>query len=199
LHYVVNKADAIQEIKRVTHDDGLIMLVWTRNARIPYQYAGDALPPEGYQALVAELPHCLVADRDVLTRYLKRQGTPLAHSASVEDLADEPVLSVVASHQREVFRDHGVFAEWPHAKGRLQVNPLFVQERQNPDGKVRWRRVFPSRFYEQDHPEYQQYLPEEVIVDAEVLRDIRDGRRTPAVERLIEQCVVVGMPERFMP
>jgi uncharacterized protein YbaR (Trm112 family) len=54
-----------------------------------------------------------------------------------------------------------------------------------------------SAFYEQDHPEYEQYLPQEVSVDSEVLRDVHDGKRTPAMERLIEQCVVVGMPERF--
>jgi ubiquinone/menaquinone biosynthesis C-methylase UbiE len=194
---VENKAVAIQELKRVTHEDGLIMLVASRNARVQYRYARDPLPPEGYQALVADMPHRLVADNDVLSRYLQLNGPPLAHSASLECLANESLLSVVASHRREVFRDHGLFPDWPHAEGRLRLNPLFVEESPDERGKCRLRRVFPSAFYEQDNHECKRYLPEEVFVDAEVLKDVQAGKRTPAMEPLITQCVVLGMPEGY--
>jgi ubiquinone/menaquinone biosynthesis C-methylase UbiE len=197
LHYVRHKDWAIQECKRVLGVDGLLMLVASRNARIEYQFAGEPLPPEGYQALVADMPHCLMADRDVLHRYLQREGPPLAHSISPERLADAPLLSVVASRRQEVFRDHGRFADWPHAEGSLRLNPLYREERRDHLGNVYFRCAFPSPFYAQDNPEYSAYLPEQVCVDAQVLRDLRDEQRTPAVERLIEQYVVLGMPARY--
>jgi SAM-dependent methyltransferase len=106
-------------------------------------------------------------------------AVPMAHSASLEDLANEPTLSVIASHRWEGFHDHDVFADWPHAEGQLQVNLLLVQSSQDGHGKVRLRRVFPSAFYEQDHPEYQDYLPAEVSVTPEALRDIRMGSAPP--------------------
>jgi SAM-dependent methyltransferase/uncharacterized protein YbaR (Trm112 family) len=196
-HTVMNKAATIQRLKRITEEEGLIVLVASRNAQVENPYSCEPLTPEGYQALVADMPHCLVADRDVLTAYLQRKGPPLAHSASAERLVNEPLLSVVAAHRREVFRDHGFFPDWPHAEGRLRLNPLFVEAERDQHGKALLRRAFPSAYYEQENPEYNLYLPENVVVDSDVLRDVGAGRRTPAMEPLITQCVVVGMPEGY--
>ena len=187
----------MQECQRVLDADGLLMLVASRNARVDYPFAGEPLPPEGYQALVADMPHCLIADRDVLVRYLQRTGPPLAHPASPENLADAPLLSVIASRRQGVFRDYGRFAEWPHAEGRLRLNPLYQEEKRDTLGEVYLRRVFPSPFYEQDNPEYRGYLPEQVCVDSQVLKELREEKHTPAVERLLEQYVVLGMPSRY--
>jgi hypothetical protein len=65
---------------------------------------------------------------------------------------------------------------------------------------VHLRRVFLSTWYEQENAEYRykQFLPETVSVKETVLVDLARGERTPEVERLIEQCVVVGMPERYI-
>ena len=73
-HYFVNKATSVGELKRLTQDDGLIVLVWIHNALFRCPYDGLPLPPEGYQALVADMPHRLVADSDVLVRYLRKEG-----------------------------------------------------------------------------------------------------------------------------
>jgi ubiquinone/menaquinone biosynthesis C-methylase UbiE len=197
LHCVANKSAVMQEIKRIANDDGLLLFVATWNALFPYIYAFDALSPEGYRALVADMPHRLVADRTVLSRYFQRQGPPLAESANLESLASAPRLSIAASYSEDVLRDHGAFADWPHAKGALQINPLFVQERGDSPDARRLRRVFPSAFYERDNPEYAQYLPKEVLIDKKTLRDLHEGKRTPAIEQLIDQCVVIGLPARY--
>lgn len=197
-HYFVNKATSFRELKRLTQDDGLIILVWIHNALLRCPHDGLPLPPEGYQALVADMPHRLVADSDVLVRYRHKQGPPLACSADIGRLAHEPLLSIVASHRQEVFKDYGAFEEWPHAEGRLGLNPLYtIEERRDCLEEFQLRRTFPSAFYIEDHAQSKEYLPEAVSVHSQVLADLAHGKRTPEVQRLIEQFVVLGMPERY--
>ncbi len=96
-----------------------------------------------------------------------------------------------------MLQDYGPFEEWPHAEGHLRLNPLYLEERRDSCGNVHLRREFPSTFYEQDHVEYKKYLPEVVEVHTEILANLAQGKRTPEVERLIDQFVVLGMPERY--
>lgn len=196
-HLFINKATCFRELKRLTHENGLIMLVGLCNALSKYPYAGEPLSPEGYQGLLADMPHCLVPDRAVLTRYLQKQGPPLARSSEIGRLAYEPTLSVVASHRHEVFQDYGSFQDWPHAEGRLGLNPLYTEERRDGLGNLHLRRTFPTAWYEEHNAECKQYLPEAVSVDSKVLSHLAQGERTPEVEKLIEQCVVLGMPARY--
>jgi ubiquinone/menaquinone biosynthesis C-methylase UbiE/uncharacterized protein YbaR (Trm112 family) len=196
-HYFPNKTICIRELERLTREDGFFMLVWVHSANVRRPHDGLPLPPEGYQALVTRLAHRLVADSDVLTRYLQRKGPPLARSADTTRLAHEPLLSLVASHRGDVLRDYGAFEEWPHAEGCLVLNPLYVEQGRNHSGTICLRRAFPSAFYEEDHAEYKQYLPETVEVSLEVLGDLAQGKRTAVIEKLIERCVVLGMPERY--
>lgn len=196
-HYFVNKATIVRELERLTQPDGLILLVWVHNALVRRPHDGLPLPPGGYQALVADVPHCVVIDSEVLARYGRKQGPPLASSADMDRLAQAPLLSLVASHQQEVFRDYGPFEDWPHAEGRLGMNPLYVVEDRDRLGNVRLHRRFPSAFYEEEHAECRDYLPETVEVPRDLWANLADGKRGPEVERLIEQCVVMGMPKRY--
>lgn len=197
-HYFVNKAISIRELKRLTQDDGFIVLVTIRNSNVQHQHACLPLPPEGCQALFAGMSHCLISDSDILARYLQKQGPPLARSPDLGRLTHEPLLSVVASHRPEILQDYGPFEDWPHAEGRLTLNPLFVEEPRNSLGNVQLRRTFPTDFYEEENAECKQYLPEVVSVNAQVLVDLACAKRTPELERLIEQCVVLGLPERYL-
>jgi ubiquinone/menaquinone biosynthesis C-methylase UbiE/uncharacterized protein YbaR (Trm112 family) len=197
-HYFVSKATSIRELKRLTQDDGLIMLVTVRNMLVKNLRGGGLkLPPEGYQALLADMPHRCVANSAVLGRYLQKHGPPLARSAGIESLAHEPRLSLVASHAQEVFQDYGPFANWPHAEGHLSLNPLYAAERREGSRTVCLRRTFPSASYEEEHAECKAYLPEIVEIPSEILADLAQGKRTPGVKKLIEQYVVLGMPERY--
>ena len=174
-----------------------MILVWIHNALFRCPYDGLPLPPEGYQSLVADMPHCLVADSDVLARYLQKKGPSLACSRDIRRLAHAPLLSIVASDRQEVFEDYGSFEKWPHADGRLGLNPLYVEERQDSVENVQLRRTFPSAFYIEEHAQCKEYLPEAVSVNSQVLADLAQGLRTPALQRLIEQFVVLGIPDRY--
>jgi ubiquinone/menaquinone biosynthesis C-methylase UbiE len=196
-HYFVDKPTSTQELKRLTRDHGTIVLLWVRNGLLEHPYKGLALPPAGYQALVDDMPNRLVADSEVLARYLQNQGPALARPEKPESLAQEPVLSIVASHRQEALVDYGTFEDWPHARGRLDLNPLYVKEPRNGDGSVSLRRRFPSPLYEQLNEECKSYLPASVDVNETMWTDLANGNQTEKIEALVRQCVLLAIPERY--
>jgi len=197
-HYFIHKVSSFKELRRLIADDGIIIMVWIHNVHVRRPHDGLPLPPEGYEALVADMPHRVVGDSDVLTRYLQRQGPALAASAKLEGLSREPLLSIVASHRQEFFKDYGEFQDWPHGEGRLELNPLYKMDKVNDSpAYVQLRRTYPSDFYLDDHTQSKEYLPETVKVHSRVLADLAAGHRTPDVERLVDQFVALGMPERY--
>jgi ubiquinone/menaquinone biosynthesis C-methylase UbiE len=110
-HWFAGKANCIRELKRLVGSDGSIILATLRNSLVEKElnrYRGT-LPPEGYETLVAEIPHRLVANSDILARYLKKQGPMLEQSTERARLTIEPWLSLVASHRQEPFQDYGCF------------------------------------------------------------------------------------------
>jgi len=195
--YFVNKVTALREARRITAADGILILVSLRNVFVRRRGDGLPLPPSGYASLVTDMPHRLIADHAVLERYLQKQGPALTWSTPSEELAEEHFLSLVASNRTEVFQDYGDFEDWPHADGILAINPLYVAEESNIDPSIRLRLALPSDHYEEDNSECREYLPDSVVVQAEVLDDLRNRRRTSRLESLIEKCVVIGLPERY--
>jgi ubiquinone/menaquinone biosynthesis C-methylase UbiE/uncharacterized protein YbaR (Trm112 family) len=196
-----HKVSCSRELKRLTQETGLILLVAVRNVLVKkHLYANAthrALPPAGYETLVADMPHRLIGNTDLLTRYLDKQGPSLAYSTEMKRLAEEQWLSVVASHRTELLRDYGYFEDWPHAEGYLALNPLYREEGRDVFGKVHLRHMVRSTWFEQENEEYKQYQPETVSLDTQVLTDLAHGQRTKEIEQLLAQCVVVGLPGRF--
>jgi SAM-dependent methyltransferase len=200
--YFVNKATCVRELRRLTQPEGFVLLGALPNARLRGSHAllkrsrnGRPLQPDGYQQLVADMPHCLVATRDVLGWYLHKQGLLLRRSGDLTPVEDAPFVSLLASHRPDVFRTYGPFDEWPHAEGRLEVNPLYVHEGSKRPGTVRLRRTYPSYVYAQEYADYPEYLPETVEVRAELFTDLAQGKHIPELESLLAQCVVMGMPQ----
>jgi hypothetical protein len=109
----------------------------------------------------------------------------------------EPLLSLVASRQKEVFHDHGFFEDWPHAEGRLRLNPLYVLDKNAVQGSVGLKLQFPAAWYEQDNAMCKSYLPETVPVSSGAFAELSRGLRTPEIEALIGKGVVLGMPQRY--
>jgi ubiquinone/menaquinone biosynthesis C-methylase UbiE len=196
-HYFTDKKVCIGELKRLTRNAGVIILTVLRNSLVDYPYAGQPLSPKGYEELVADIPHCILPDSVILKRYLQKQGPSLSNLAKLDALSNEATLSLVASARQDVFCNHDSFEDWPHAAGQLTVNPLYTMEKRDKFGKVCLRRTFPTSFYEEDNAQCKEYLPEAVSVDSAIFSDLARGERTAEVESLINQCVVLGMPQRY--
>jgi SAM-dependent methyltransferase len=198
-HWFTGKAICARELKRVTNDDqGLIILATLRNGLLEQDLYHGTLPPDHYQALFTDLPHQLLSNAEILARYLEKQGPPLAQSTQPDRLASEPWLSLVASRRKEMFEDYGVFDDWPHAEGRLALNPLYQRDGESEPGELRLRHIFPSSWYAKEDGQCRSYEPETVSISSDALVDLNRGNRTSAIEQLIARCIVIGLPERFL-
>lgn len=173
----------------MTDDDGFVSFGSVRNGSFRHSYWRKPFQAAGYRALFERIPHCLLSERDILARYLKGMG-PLLTDSGDEDLANEPLLSIVVSDNRTIFRDYGQFQSWPHAEGQLALNPLYRVVK--GDGGVALRREFPSRWYEEENADCRRYLPTEVPISPEVLTDLVQGNVTAEIRGLIDKFVVLG-------
>jgi SAM-dependent methyltransferase len=151
IHYFAQKAMIFRELQRVVGHEGMIVMPSMRNSRVKQLHICQSLSPEGYAALLTGVPHRLLSDSSILDRYRLGCGPALARSDDRKVLDEAALLSLVASHREDVFRDHGPFDDWPHAYGRLNLNPLYHKTPGN--GEVRLRLVFPSQHYEEENPE----------------------------------------------
>jgi hypothetical protein len=175
----------------------LLLLTSLNNANLHHPRTGCPLPPESYGELVADMPHRVVGDTQILNQYLRKQGPALSREVAPDELAQELRVSLIASEDGTVFRDYPGFADWPHAEGCLRLNPLFHPV--SSDHPTVFRRQFPSEWYEIDNAALKEYLPLEIQISPDVLREVNAGQRTPRVESLIDRFAVLGMPERFLP
>jgi hypothetical protein len=87
------------------------------------------------------------------------------------------------------------------AAGKLMLDPLYQQEGRDEVGDIRLRRVFPSAWFEYENAEsrFKDYLPETVCVTDKTMEDLSQGYRTPEIEKLLRQCVVIGFPDGYLP
>lgn len=201
LYMVPDKVTCSQEFQRVVHPEGLIIIPGLRNGLVDAQKYpnGMALPPSVYGDLFRQLPHRLLANTEVLDRYLHKRGPALAQSSSSHTLDHDQWFSIVATGREDRLVDQGSFDDWPHAEGVLELNPLYrpAGVPRNERGDVLYCQTFPSNWYEHEDGDCRKYEPERVWIAAEILRALALGKRTPAMEELIARCVIVGVPERF--
>ena len=196
-HYILNKAGCIREARRVVAQDGLIGIVRFGNAALQPR-EGHELTVDGYARLFAENPHVLVAEDEMVASYLQRKGPDLRRRESTERLGDQKWLSAFLSGAESVFREHGPVDDWAHAEGRLVLNPIYLMDDTDPPDELMMRFEFPSEWYEFENAGYLEYVPETVAVSREVLAAMRSGERTEEVRKLIDEFVVVGVPDRYM-
>lgn len=199
LYMVTNKVVCSREVQRVADSDGLIIAAGIRNGMVEPRQRYQTMPYHAYGKLFGPLPHRILANADVLNRYVKKRGPPLTRSSEEKTLDDEPWFSIVATKREELLVDRGPFADWPHAEGQLELNSLYkpVGGHGNGTGGTVYRHTFPSSWYEQEDGDCRKYEPDSVSISSQVLKDLSSRKRTADMEELIAQCVIVGIPDRF--
>jgi hypothetical protein len=156
------------------------------------------VPYHAYGKLFDSLPHRVLNNAEIIDRYINKCGPALKRSSERRDMEQAPWVSLVATNREELLVDRGPFADWPHAEGVLELNPLYrPSNERNGSGDTVYRHNFPSSWYQQEDGDCRKYQPESVSISSRVLNDLASQKRTQEMENLIAQCVLVGLPERF--
>jgi hypothetical protein len=198
---VPNKVICTRELRRVIDREGLIVIPGIRNGLVePEKYPITmTVPYHAYGKLFDPLPHRLLNNAEIIDRYIKKCGPALKRSSERRDMEQAPWFSLVATNREELLVDRGPFEDWPHAQGVLEINPLYKPTKEDRNGaeETVYRHKFPSSWYQQEDGDCRKYEPESVSIPSRILSNLSAQKRTPEMENLIAQCVLVGLPERF--
>src|SRR5262249_30459038 len=115
-HYFLRKRACVAELARVVGNDGAILLARFGNRAIEPR-EGYELAPDQYGRLFEGVPWTIVSDRAILARYLDGLAPDLSGPPIPPGADGEKWLSLAASGDASLFRDHGPLGAWPHAEG----------------------------------------------------------------------------------
>jgi SAM-dependent methyltransferase/uncharacterized protein YbaR (Trm112 family) len=195
-HVFLHRALLLREMRRVLSERGLIALACFGNAEVQPR-EGYELNVAGYRRLFADLDHVLMGEDAMVTSYLEKRTPDLTRADSDEVLARQKWLSVIAAQSRKAFAASRAFAKFPHAEGRLHLNPIYAVDARSPSGDLDLRLEFPSEWYRFENGSYLRYAPEKVRVGGDVIRALESRQPHPALDDLVRRFVVIGMPERY--
>lgn len=191
LSFVTDKWPVMQQLARVLADDACLMVTSVKNSRQRHVYAGEPLSPAGWSGLFGDLDHRVLADTDILERYLQGRG-PLGGAAEPAAVEASRMLSILATRGKARIGCLERFDGWPHARGALAVNPLFRPAAGGGPQRT-YVRQFPSQTYVDDNPEMVDYLPPSFSLPDGGLATARSGNDS-GLHDLIASLCVLGLP-----
>jgi ubiquinone/menaquinone biosynthesis C-methylase UbiE/uncharacterized protein YbaR (Trm112 family) len=194
-HYFLYRDASVREMRRIVSSEGKIVLACFGNAIEPRE--GYELSVEGYSKLFAGMPHVIIGEDKLVSAYFERRGPDMSDPESFAALAPQKWLSLVASSKPGALGRTGSFADWPHAIGKLQINPIYKVERRHSNGDVSLRFDFPSAWYKFENESYLKYAPERCQLPAAIIRALDRGEHPPELDEWITKFVVIGMPDRY--
>ena len=195
-HCFLRRAVCADEMKRITDASGLIVLARMGNRHVEPR-EGYELSAERYSDLFRGLLTRIVSEEDLLDSYLKRMEPQLQAMPQANSLERNKWLSLVASGDPGKLRNYGQFEQWPHAAGRLSLNPLYHKHIGNDSAEVSLSLRFPSKWYEFENSGCLRYMPQSLVVPKRVLDELKNSTSSKEIESLVEKCVLVGMPARY--
>lgn len=196
-HYFQRTIGCVREMERVIESRGAKVVTRVANALVE-PHEGYELTPDGYRSLFTDGQSAIVDERTLMSRYLSKLGPNLARTPPSQELREAKWLSIVVSSSQELFREYGVMDHWPHATGRLRINPLYQEQAPDELGNRDMTFQFPSKWYEIEDCAYREYAPASITICSKDMEHIEQGQYSEALDELIRQCVLVGMPERYM-
>ncbi|WP_143537589.1 methyltransferase domain-containing protein [Rubrivirga marina] len=182
-HYVRDKGGAVAELDRVSAG-GPLLFPTVGNALVGSP-DGHELAPDAYRALFDGWHVRVTSDDAVFAHYREGLGPDLSGPDADVDGAKWLAIAATKGDPDCLLRDHGPLdagpGGWPHAAGRLALNPLYERE---PGGDRRALRM-PSPWYEAENGGVREYMPA-VVGEGEAL-----------TTALVARAAAVGLPERY--
>lgn len=193
-HYFRNKTVVLDEMTRCAPGRP-VMLTGVGN-KLVQPPEGCELSPREYLALRDAPGWQIFGEGELLKSYLRGESLDLSTPRSADALNDEKWLSLVYSGRPPFLMQPDRCAAWPHAAGRLSINPIYRVSKAQ-DGGWRLRFVFPSRHFASENAKMLSFCPKEIVLTDETFGEVQANVRSPAVENLIERMIVVGMPDHY--
>jgi len=193
LTFIDRRRTAVAELDRVLGPRGWCAMTSLHNARDGNTYTHRPVPLEAWRRLVAGFAHGVVSDVTLIERYRQGLGLPGGRGHDRHDGDDTGRVTLVMARDEKDLAAGGSFAEWPHARGVLHVNPLFEETERSARG-VAYRRRFPSDVFRADNVPVADYLPERAVVSHAALYALAEGHMTDEVRDLLASFVVLGGP-----
>jgi len=197
IHYVEQKFHIIHEMKRVISTDGVIMLISSRNANVKFDKAGIPLTPEGYKTLLGNIPNRIIADREIVLSYLENRGPDLLTQTSIDNLKDEPLLTIIASNDESKFTSYEELEKNISINKRLSLNPLYQSIEIENNEHILYQRRFPPNYNQNDCIDCSVYLPEKVYFEKENIYGIDGEDKYIIKSNLIDNFIYLDLPDRY--
>jgi len=191
-HYIWSKRLLSGEMMRIA-SEGVIVLSHIHNALAENYSAGMPLSPEWWRNLFAELTPRLFKESEVFESAVMRQPVDFSRNYSDQDLNEEAALFLIATKLDRLF---GIYRQ-PSAtevSGVLRVNPLYKIEQKAEIAVLKLE--FPSPEYEEEFGACKRYLPQQVEVNAGLLKDL--SMSNGEIKRLIESRVLLDLPKGYL-
>ena len=94
--------------------------------------------------------------------------------------------------RRSAARGHGPAS----AAGNLQINPIF-KVKLRPDGGADLGAWFNNTHFALQNARATVYMPRQLSLTPATVAALRAGQRTPEIEALIQDFVLIGLPDHF--
>ncbi|MDA1092660.1 MAG: methyltransferase domain-containing protein [Acidobacteria bacterium] len=192
--YIWHKRLCADEMSRVASPDGVLVLPHLHSALGENFSAGDTLSPTAYQALFAARCPRLFSDTRLFEDLVEEGVVDLTADVSPDALGHASSLTLVASRQDDVFRHRHTTRDL-ELTGTLTINPLYAVT-QEP-GRSVLTLQFPTPEYAEEFAECRRYLPDEVVVDADLTNPLMPDLFGHAYEDLRRRRVLLDAPPRY--
>ncbi|MBP2328377.1 ubiquinone/menaquinone biosynthesis C-methylase UbiE [Kibdelosporangium banguiense] len=189
-HLLPGKQFCLDELRRCT-PGGPILLTRVGNRHVEPN-EGSELSPAEYLGLAMNM-HTVLFDENELVRSYLANTAPEVCSADTE----AKWLTIIAGPQALDLGPPRQSGDWPHAAGRLAINPIYAHH-QAQHGGTALIFQFPSTWYAFENARMLDYHQPAITLDAKQVRGIHDGELTPELATLVEQFVLIGVPDHYL-
>jgi len=192
--YVWHKRLCADEMMRVGTEDGIIIMPHLHSARGENVSAGNTLTPESYQRLFAQRHTKLFDDKILLDELLRNSAIDLTDHREPLALRNTPAITLISATADWVFKRHQIETNID-IRDSLIVNPLYDVSYKN--GSSHLTLQFPTPEYGDEYQELRRYLPDKLVISADLRGPLTADKIGNDYSELRRQCVLLDVPNHY--
>ncbi len=195
-HYMREKADLVQELRRVVKPGGTWLFPHLHNAAAANPAPGIPLAPTGYARLFSFLNPRLFSEANLLRQFHSDQTVDLRQAPPVGELRDSQAVTLVAGPE-SLWQRHDFRSLFMRPAPDLQINRIYQRSATGVPGPIHW----PNGDLKAECGEIEAFLQRRPEVSADAMDRLKRGEETEidseAIGTLIRDFALVPMPEHY--